>query len=246
MHISIVAEKIFNLFGLPVTNTLLTTWIGMAIVIILVLVVSRKPKLIPMGLYQIFELLVEFLYNLVDGVMNDAKLTRKYFPLIATIFIFVLAGNLFDIMPGVGTIGFREIEHGKQIFVPFFRAPTTDLNATLALAIVSVVSIQIAGILALGFLKYGKKYFNFSGPLQFCIGILELILEFAKLVAFSFRLFGNIFAGEVLLTVMSFLVPYLVPVPFYGLELFVAFIQAFVFALLTTVFVKMATIDTHK
>jgi F-type H+-transporting ATPase subunit a len=132
-----------------------------------------------------------------------------------------------------------ETEEGPEL-VPLFRAATADLNTTLALAIFSIVLTQIFGFqhLKLGYLK---KFFNFSNPLMTFVGILELVSEFAKIVSFAFRLFGNVFAGEVLLAVMAFLVPVVVPMPFYGLELFVGFIQALVFAMLSLVFFNMAT-----
>ena len=110
---------------------------------------------------------------------------------------------------------------------------------TLAMALVSVIITQIVGFKTLG-VGYLKKFFNFSNPINFFVGILELISEFAKIISFSFRLFGNVFAGEVLLAVILMLVPYFVPLPFYGLEMFVAVIQAFVFAMLTLVFIKLA------
>jgi len=123
---------------------------------------------------------------------------------------------------------------------PIFRPGSADLNTTLALAIVSVLATQVFGLMALKF-SYLKRFFNFSSPIDFFVGILEIISEFAKIISFAFRLFGNIFAGEVLLVVITFLIPIVVPMPFYGLELFVGFIQALVFALLSLVFFNMAT-----
>ena len=140
-----------------------------------------------------------------------------------------------------------EGEHGEEkTFIPLFRAGTADINTTFALAIISVVVTQIIGFkyLSIGYLK---KYFNFSSPIMFFVGLLELVLEFAKIMSFAFRLFGNVFAGEVLLVVIAFLVPVIAPMPFYGLEIFVGFIQALVFAMLSLVFFNMATIshDEH-
>jgi len=135
--------------------------------------------------------------------------------------------------------------HGPT-FVPYFRAGTADLNTTFALAIISVFMTQVFGF-KYNNLGYLKKYFNFSSPIMFFIGILELVSEFSKILSFSFRLFGNVFAGEVLLAVIAFLAALVVPMPFYGLEIFVGFIQALVFALLSVVFFNMATIshDDH-
>ncbi|HEX7018140.1 MAG TPA: F0F1 ATP synthase subunit A, partial [Patescibacteria group bacterium] len=131
-------------------------------------------------------------------------------------------------------------EATTQVFVPLLRAGTADLNTTLALALISVFMTQIIGFQYQQF-GYFTKFFNFSSPIMFFVGILELVSEFAKIISFAFRLFGNIFAGEVLLAVISFLVPLLVPMPFYGLEVFVGFIQALVFAMLSLVFFNMAT-----
>ena len=133
-----------------------------------------------------------------------------------------------------------EDDHHGPIYVPVFRPGTADLNTTLALAIISIFITQVFGVKYLK-LGYFKKFFNFSNPLMTFVGILELVSEFAKIVSFAFRLFGNIFAGEVLLVVMAFLLPLVVPMPFYGLELFVGFIQALVFAMLSLVFFNMAT-----
>jgi F-type H+-transporting ATPase subunit a len=132
-----------------------------------------------------------------------------------------------------------------ETFVPYFRAGTADLNTTLALAIISVIATQVFGVMYLK-LPYFSKYFNFKGPIEFFVGILELVLELAKVVSFAFRLFGNIFAGEVLLAVISFLVPLIVPMPFYGLEVVVGVIQALVFAMLSLVFFNMATISHEE
>lgn len=128
--------------------------------------------------------------------------------------------------------------------VTLFRPATADLNMTLALAIISVVMIQVFGVKYLS-IGYFKKFFNFSGVINFYVGILELISEFAKIISFAFRLFGNVFAGEVLLVVITYLTKILIPVPFYGLEVFVGFIQAFVFAMLSLVFFNMATQKEH-
>lgn len=143
-----------------------------------------------------------------------------------------------------GVIHEEDVAH--EVFVPYFRPGTADLNTTLALALFSVVATQIIGIKYQRF-GYFKKYINFSSPIMFFVGILEIISEFAKIISFAFRLFGNIFAGEVLLVVVGSIIPLIVPMPFYGLELFVGFIQAFVFALLSLVFFNMATVghDEH-
>ena len=136
-------------------------------------------------------------------------------------------------------------EKGHSKFVPIFRAATADLNTTLALAIISVFLTQVFGVSHLG-LSYFKKFIDFSNPINFFVGMLEIILEFAKIISFAFRLFGNIFAGEVLLAVMTYLIAIAVPAPFYALEIFVGFIQALVFSMLSLIFFNLATKSHHE
>ncbi|MDZ7586932.1 MAG: FoF1 ATP synthase subunit a, partial [Patescibacteria group bacterium] len=166
------------------------------------------------------------------------------FPLIASIFLFVMLASWAGLLPGSETIGFMKNIDGLKEFVPFFRGGTADLNITLGLAIFAVFSIQYYGYKTLG-LKYFKKFFDLSNPINFFVGFLELISEFAKIISFAFRLFGNIFAGEVLIAVIAFLLPIIAPLPFIGLEIFVGFIQALVFATLTLVFITIATNNHH-
>lgn len=150
------------------------------------------------------------------------------------------AGTAHNTEDDHGDEAHAEDEHHGPTFVPILRPGSADLNTTLALGIISVLATQYIGISFLG-LNYFKKFINFSSPIDFFVGILETVSEFAKIISFAFRLFGNIFAGEVLLVVISFLVPVIVPMPFYGLEIFVGFIQALVFSMLTLVFFNMAT-----
>ena len=245
MNISLAAETLFHIGNFNVTNSLLVTWVVMALVVLMSIYITRRLQVIPRGWQNLFEVVIEKLHDMVEATTQDKALTKKIFPLIATIFIFVVLVNWSGLLPGLGTVGLSEIHNGKKIIVPFLRAGSADLNFTLALAIISVTAAQIIGISTIGFFKYFKKFINFGGPIKFFVGILELISEIAKLISFSFRLFGNIFAGEVLLIVILFLVPYFVPIPFLILELFIGFIQALVFAMLTLVFIKMATVEAH-
>lgn len=247
MHISLAAEELFTLFGIPITNALITSWIVVALLIVLALVLSRNMQKIPSGIQNVTEAMFEGMLSIADSVTGDRKESEKFFPFVATIFLFILFGNYFGLLPGVGTIGLNVVEHGEREFLPLFRPINADLNTTLALAIVAVLATQVVGIMAIGAVKYSKKFFTISkNPVNTFMGILELISEFAKFISFSFRLFGNIFAGEVLLVVVSFIMPYIAPLPFFFLELFVGFIQAFVFALLTLVFFKVATLaESH-
>ena len=259
MNISLAAEPIFHIYGFPITNTLLVAWGVILFLILIVCLMYRKLQEVPRGLQNIVEVVIEGALNFIESVIGNRKQAKKFFPIVFTIFIFVLLSNWIEIIPGLGTIGIFEEHEGKKILIPFIRSSSADLNVTLAIAIVSVLSTQIFGIVAIGFLKYINKFLpfrglfsikfgflpvpSFFGFINFFAGCLELIAEVAKLVSFSFRLFGNIFAGEVLLTVVSFLVPYIIPLPFLFLEIFVGFVQALVFSMLTLVFLKMAATE---
>lgn len=271
-HISLAAEKIGSIWGLPVTNSILMTWLVMGFLTVFAYLATRNLQDIPGTLQSIAEIVIDGLYSLFTSVVGSHFIGR-FFPLIATIFLFVVVNNWAGLLPGVGSIGFREVEaaqletgateaksaiqaqdtavavktteetHTK--FVPLFRGATADLNTTLAIAIIAVVSIQFFGLQSLG-IGYLSKFFNFKDPIMFGVGLLEIISEFSRIISFAFRLFGNIFAGEVLLTVIAFLMPLIAPLPFLGLELFVGFIQALVFSMLTAVFLNMATISHEE
>lgn len=249
MNISIAAEPLFYIFSFPVTNTIVVTLAISSIIITASAILKSRIRLVPKGFQNVVEAVLEALLNLVDSVTQDRRQSKKFFPLVATIFIFVILSNWVEVVPGLGTIGIREELHGRSVLIPFLRSGSADLNMTLALAIVSVMAAQILGIAAIGFGKYAGKFFvsPFRPPyfVGTFVGALEIISEVAKLISFSFRLFGNIFAGEVLLMVMLFLVPYFVPLPFLFLELFVGFVQALVFSMLTLVFLKMAVTEAH-
>jgi F-type H+-transporting ATPase subunit a len=260
MNISLAAEPIFHIGTFPVTNTLLVAWVVIAFLVIVAILVRGKLKDIPTGLQNIAEIVIDGALTFMETITNDRRQAKKFFPIVFTIFIFVIFSNWVEIVPGLGTIGIWEELHGKTILIPFIRSSSADLNLTLAIAIFSVISIQIFGIISLGFFKYAGKFLpfgglftkkgkipmpSFNGLVMFAAGCLELIAELAKIISFSFRLFGNIFAGEVLLLVVSFLVPYIVPLPFLFLEIFVGFVQALVFSMLTLVFLKMA-VTAHE
>ena len=201
----------------------------------------KKIKEIPGKLQNIVEMAIEALLNLMQSTLGSKEKAERYFPLIATIFLFILVSNLFGLLPGVGSFW---IENGGKE-VPLFRSPAADLNFTLAFAVISVIVTNIIGMAATGVFNHLGKYFNFKGPIDFFIGILELISEFAKIVSLTFRLFGNVFAGEVLLTIIFSLAPYIIPLPFMFLELFVGMIQAFIFAMITLVSISLHT-ATHE
>lgn len=291
-HVSLAAEPIFE-SGLPwFTNGLLTTLIVDLILILIAVSATRKMNLVPSGLQNAMEAIVEYLFNLAESVAGRAAGT--YFPWAATIFFFVLISNWSGLIPTVGSLGFfhspaaheehqeenkegdshgfalehqlamvdgspvliqaadaaakqAAAEEGHAKFVPLFRAPSADLNVTFALAIATMVMVQIHGIRALG-AGYFRKFWNTSGHgfmkgINVFVSILELISEVSRIIAFGFRLFGNIFAGEIVLATMAFLIAFLVPLPFYLLEILVGVVQALVFMMLALVFFTMATIS---
>src|SRR3989338_1727039 len=261
IHITLKAETLFTLAGIPISNSLLTTWIVMALLIWMTFAVSSNIRMIPGSLQLIKEMLIGGIHDLFEEILHEKN--KIYFSFLMTLFIFIIAMNWSGLFPGVGTIGIYKNEEkstagfatpvaaikddlkaeekrsGESVFVPLFRSGSADLNMTFALALLTMGYIQYAGLKTLG-LDYIKKFINTSDPMNFVVGILELISEFARIVSFAFRLFGNIFAGEVLLTVIAFLIPLLAPLPFLGLDLFVGLIQAMVFPLLAAVFFSMA------
>lgn len=245
MHISIAAEKLFALGPLPVTNSLLVTWLTILLFVVVIIIVKLKKNFIPQGIQNVVEYIIEFFYRTVCDVFESEARGRKYFPLVMTIFLFVLIINWLGLLPGVGTIGFERIEHEHATFVPLLRGASADLNTTIALALISVFMIQIFSIRELGLKGFLGRFVKLRSPIMFFVGVLELIAEVAKIISFSFRLFGNIFAGEVLLTVMIALTFFIVPVPFLVLEIFVGLIQAVIFSLLTLFFIKIAVIEEH-
>lgn len=231
IHISLIAEPILRFGPLMINNSMLVTWLVMG-----GMIAFAKASLKNKKIRDFAELMVEGLFNFFEQIVGEN--VREFFPLVATFFLFIVLGNWSGLIPGIGTIGFYIHEHGKEVFVPLFRGATADLNTTLALAITSVTSIHYFAFKHLGLEKYIVS--RFINP----IGILELMADVAKVMSFAFRLFGNIFASEVLLTVIAFLMPLIAPLPFMGLELFVGLVQALVFSLLTIIFLNTA-VETH-
>lgn len=241
IHVALAAEKLGTLWGIPITNTLIMSWVVMAILLIAGFFIGRSLRMQP-GRFQTFvELLFSYVEDFIKTTLENDLWARRLFPLLLTIFLFIATANVLEFTPGIGSIVF----HNGHEAVPLLRSMNTDLNMTLALTVIVVLAIEIAGILALGFWRYVGKFINFSSPINFVVGIIELVSELSRFVSFSFRLFGNIFAGEVLIGVVSFFVPYFLPVPLMGFEMFVGIVQGAVFALLTLFFVKMAIMEPH-
>ncbi|MHB1118096.1 MAG: F0F1 ATP synthase subunit A [Minisyncoccota bacterium] len=242
IHISLAAEQVGTFLGIPITNTLLMSLVVFALLGILTFFVRKNLALVPGRLQTLIETLFVGILDYMTETLEDAKLARKLFPLILTIFLFIFIANLIEFTPGVGSIGFS---HPDGEFLPLLRSMNTDLNTTLALTIISFFVIEMAGVAALGALRYGRKFVNVTSVLGFMVGIIELFSEVARLVSFSFRLFGNIFAGEVMILVIQHFVPVVLPVPIMAFEVFVGFMQAAIFALLTLFFVKIAVTEPH-
>jgi len=269
VSIRLAPEPIFHIGGLAITNTLLGSWLAMLLLVVLALAVSRNlvdvPE--PSSLQNLVETVMETLYGFFERFGGDH--TRAFFPVVGTFFLFILTANWLSLLPGIGSVGFWEEQAGERVFVPLLRGSTTDLNTTIALAICSVASSQAYGIHFLGLASYGSRFLPIrgfadffrglvrgkgfkvrlllNGVLDLFIGLLEVFEELTKILSFSFRLFGNIFGGEVLLIVMAFLAPYGASIPFMALELFGGFIQAFIFAVLTSAFLgRAATALNHR
>lgn len=245
MHISLAAEKIIEVGPIAITNSMLVTWIVIIFLGTLSFLVGRNLKQVPGKIQNIIEFVIDSILNMIEGVTNDRTKAIRFLPLVATFFLFILVGNWMGLIPGFESIGKHVEVEGKTVLAPFFRPPAADLNTTLALAVVSIFAVQYVGVKSLG-LSYFRKFVNLKGPIEFFVGVVETISEFAKIISFSFRLFGNVFAGGVLLMVVTFLVPFVASIPFYGMEIFVGFVQALVFAMLTTVFLQMATVGHEE
>jgi F-type H+-transporting ATPase subunit a len=244
------AVEIGQVFGFPITNSMLVTWIVALGLIGFAQTATRRMRMVPSGAQNFLEWLVQSLYEFLKGLLGE-PLVNQTFWFFATIFIFILASNWVGLIPGVGTIGWgHETSHGFRIDQPLFRGANADVNMTLAMSLVFFACWILWGLATLGPLGFLKELFapkgESTGPMKillavvfFAAGCLELISILFRPVSLSFRLYGNIFAGENMLETMATLVPgfgWLVPIPFYFLELLVGLVQALVFMLLTAVF----------
>jgi len=255
-HVVLPAEAIFHIGGFPIYNTLLASWITIVVLVAMFYFGTRKMKLIPKGWQNAMETVYEALYNFVEGVAGEEN-ARRFFPVIATIFLYVIMAAFISLLPGFDTI------LAGHEGAPLLRKANTDINFPLALAVISFIFVQYCGIRALGFRHYGSKFIRvgqlfhsigqlvrgkvrsglsglFTGFIDIFVGALEAISEFVRIISFTFRLFGNMTAGMVLLLMIMFLIPWVVAVPFYGLEMLLGFVQALIFGGLTLVFATIA------
>lgn len=238
--ISIQSEYVLSVFGFLVTNTFFTTLVASLLLVGLAgyYHVHRRESEKSNVLLKGWHIVVMELLRLADTVTQSRALSKRVLPLIATLFLFIFTTNLIALLPGFLGSFYVATDAGE---VSLFRSPNSDLTTTLALAIVTVFSIQWFGVKASGWQGYLKHFFNFSGIIPFILGLFEAISESMRILSFSFRLFGNVFAGEVLLIVIAFLVPYILPVPFMVLEFFISLIQAYIFCVLALTFVRLST-----
>jgi F-type H+-transporting ATPase subunit a len=244
IHVVLAPEQLGLLFGLPITNTLLTSWVVVAVLLIIGITMGKRLKMVPSRFQTLLEWLFGFVYDYVAETLESREMARRFFPLLVTIFLFIFTSNLLEFTPGIGSVGIYRSWGGE--FVPLLRSVNTDLNVTLTLAILSFLVIEVTGALTIGVARYAGKFVNFHGGIiGFLVGIIELFSEVARIIAFSFRLFGNIFAGEVLILVVTYFLPVIAPVPVMAFETFVGFVQAAIFSLLTLFFIKLAIMEPH-
>ncbi|MBD3359931.1 MAG: hypothetical protein GF365_04470 [Candidatus Buchananbacteria bacterium] len=236
LNISLAPETIFEIAGFPITNTLLWTFVISLFLIIFTLILNKRKKLIPGKIQSVFELLIEKGYDFVKSIIGTEEKARKIFPLVMTMFIFTLVANLVIYIPGQAAVNL----HKSEGIVPVFRAVMSDYGMVFVMTMITIITMHVVAIIVHGPFGYLKKFINFSSPLNFILGLMDIISEIAKIISLSFRLFGNIFASEVLGAVMLFLAPFFIPLPFIFLGILTAVVQAFVFSVLTLVFISLA------
>jgi len=229
--ITVAAKEVLNINGLAITNTFIWTLLISVTLLIFLIALMHRPKIVPGKAQNFVEFILE-IFKFLRFINWLPPNNAQNFPACHD-FLLILCCNLMELIPGLGVIS-------------FLRSPSSDLNFTVALALIAIIFINYSAIKKLGPFSYLSKFFNFKNPIQFFVGLLELISEFAKIVSLSMRLFGNMFAGEALLIVISSLVVWLVPLPFLALEVLIGFIQALVFATLTVVFYTIATTLNHE
>lgn len=262
----LAAEPIAHIGNLPITNSYVTSVLTVVGFIIFAWLVKRGVEKhgdrSPKGLLNFFESILEVLLGYFDRVTRDRKKSLRFLPLVGSLFFFILVSNWIGLLPGIGSIGFWEVKEGAREFIPLFRPANTDLNMTLSMAVLVVIASHVIGVVSIGFWKYTNKFIKFgdiyqalrSGSatkiltalIEFVVGFIEIFSEIAKMASLSLRLFGNVFAGEVLMTVLASLIAYVVPLPFIALELLVGVVQAAVFSMLTLVYLTIAATEVHE
>ena len=251
-------EVVFHLFGFPITNSIIGAWLTIIFLVGFSYAISRRMKLIPSRLQSLFEAFLGWLYNFCQSVAGEEN-GRRFFPVVATIFLFVAFNAWLSLLPGFGSITVETAEGEMHLL----RGANTDINMPLALALMSFVFVEFFGLRRGGGIRYLGKFINvgpffrsvgqifrgrlraglgglITGVINIFVGFLEALSELVRIVSFTFRLFGNMTAGEILLLISIFLIPWIFALPFYGLELLVGFVQALIFGGLTLVFLTVA------
>ena len=262
-HVALPSEPVLHVGHFPITNTLIASWLTILVLVGFSIFLTQKMKLIPGRRQGLVEVLVEGLLNFVEGIAGKNH-ARMLFPGVATIFIYVIFNAYLALLPIFGTIGI----HHEHEFVAIFRAANTDVNVPLSIALMSFFFVESWGMRAIGVSHYLGEFFNVrqflqglkelftgkikTGPMNIVfgfislfVGILEIFSHFTRMLSFTFRLFGNMTAGEILILVSCFLIPLVFTIPFYGLELLIGMIQALIFSGLTLVFGTIA-ISPHE
>jgi len=260
---TIFAEPILTIGSFKVTNSLFSSVLVTIFLVVIFILVKSKIKKIPKGIQNFVEMILDFGLSFTDSITQDRKTSEKLLPVVLALFLFILLNNWFGLLPVIGTVGFYEMHAGHNTFIPFFRGGTADLNMTLALALFAVIFSHVIGVFTIGAWKHFNKFINietlleipkkfkkdknviFINPVKFFVGFMEIIGEIAKVMSLSLRLFGNIFAGEVLLASMAMIFAIFLPIPFFFLEVLVGMVQAAVFSILTLVFLSMSTAEAH-
>ncbi|MFC1985471.1 F0F1 ATP synthase subunit A [Chloroflexota bacterium] len=261
-HPELPAEVVFHIFGFPITNSVVGAWFTIIVLVSFSYVVARQPKLIPGRIQVLLESILGALLSFCHSVAGEQN-GRRFFPVVATIFLFVAFNAWLSLLPGFGSI----IIHTAEGEAHLLRGANTDINMPLAIALVSFVFVEYFGLRSLG-TRYLGKFVNvgqflaglrhltrgrlgaglsgmFTGVINIFIGFVETMSEFIRIISFTFRLFGNMTAGEILLLMATFLIPFLFALPFYGLELLVGFVQALIFSGLTLIFLTVA-VTSHE
>ncbi len=268
----LAAETLFNLYGFPISNSLINSSIAVIFFAVVAYFVNRGIKkyyskpIAPKSFVNFCEWIIETLFGYFDQVTGERKKTIKFLPIVGSFFFFILISNWMGLLPGTGSVGIYGMHHGSVELIPLLRPANADLNTTLGLAVFAVIASHLLGIIAIGFFKYANKFIKFGdiykaiislnpvkilvAVIEFFVGLIEIFSEVAKMVSLSLRLYGNIFAGEVLLTVIASLIQgygaFGIPLPFIALELIVGIIQATVFSMLTLVYLSIATSEIHS
>lgn len=256
---TLYAEPIAHIGNFEITNSLLTSSLALVVIFILCISIKRSIKTVPKGIQNAMEMIIEGFLGIFDGVTGSREKSIKLAPLALAFFFFILINNWMGLLPGVGSIGQVVQSGNEKLFIPYLRGGTADLNTTLALATIGVVLSHIFGVMSIGMWKYLNKYINIQAfldiprkikkdpmiilinPIKAFVGLIEVVGELAKVASLSFRLFGNIFAGEVLLASISAILAFGAPIPFMFLEVLVGLIQALIFAMLVLTYVTINT-----